>query len=240
MTSVSAALAAEQRPTPPPATSSALALGMVGALGEELLALLVSDNGYRAVHVGVTSALGTAATRFRPWQIGVGVPIVDRAFVCLTDPQTTTPKASPIARFGPQQVLEAAQLARDAGARELILVSPLAALLQMGEATRVLTSEQEVALIGLGFERLLIVRPTAADTQRVPGWLRRLAQTMGRTLADIMLPDYTRALSAATAARAIWTAAQEMGPGVTVLGAKELAAIVERRLPGRRRKRRIL
>lgn len=210
---------------------TALALGLVGRLGEELLAALMAAPEYRAVFVGVTQMLGSAAPKFRPWLIGRGVVVAQDAFVGITGEETFVPQASPVRRYGEDEVLDAARTARDAGATTLVLVAPLPALLQMGEATRTLASVDEVALVAMGFERLLLVRPTAAeDSRRLPVPLA-LVRAAGRALADLMLPSYTRALSARTAAAAIIEAVRAAGPGVTVLGAKELAAIVQARMP---------
>jgi len=210
---------------------SALALGLVGGLGEELLAALMSAGEYRAVHVGVTQMIGSATPRFRPWLVGNGVLVVDEAFIGVTGEETFVPQASPIRRVGETEVLEAARIARDAGATTLVLVAPLPALLQMGEATRTLSSLDEVALVAMGFTRIVFIRPTAADdTRRLP-MILGLVRTVGRTLADLMLPAYTKALSARAAAQAILEAVRGAGPGVTVLGAKELAAIVQAKMP---------
>jgi hypothetical protein len=211
---------------------SALALGLVGGLGEELLASLMSAPEYRAVFVGVTSMIGSASPKFRPWLVGRGTPVVDDAFVGVTGEETFVPSASPIRRFGEADVLEAARAARDAGATTLVLVTPLPALLQMGEATRTLASVDDVALVEMGFDRLLIVRPTAADDlRRAPNAFVSVVRAAGRALADLMLPSYARALSARTAAQAIVEAVRQAKPGVSVLGAKELAAIVEAKMP---------
>jgi hypothetical protein len=101
----------------------------------------------------------------------------------------------------------------------------------MGEATRTLASVDEVALVAMGFERLIIIRPTAADDTRELPMALALVRTVGRTLVDLMLPSYTKALSARTAAQAILEAVRAAKPGVTVIGAKELAAIVQARMP---------
>jgi hypothetical protein len=220
-------------------TRSALALGLVGSLGEELLALLVGAGEYRAVHVGVTQMIGTAASRFRPWLVGYGTPVVDDAFIGISGEETFVPKASPIRRYGEADLLDAAGVARNAGATTLAVIAPLPALLQMGEATRLLSSVDEVALVEMGFERLIFVRPTADDDpRRPPNLALSLLRSAGRALADIMLPSYTRALSARAAARAILEAVRSARPGGTVLGAKELTAIVQARLPGLAKKRR--
>lgn len=211
---------------------SALALGLVGGLGEELLAALMSAPEYRAVHVGVTQAIGSATPKFRPWLVGHGTPLVDDAYVGVTGDETFVPQASPVRRYGESEVLEAARTARDAGATTLVLVAPLPALLQMGEATRTLSSVDEVALVGMGFNRLVFVRPTAADDlRRAPNVMVTLIRAAGRAMADLMLPSYARVLSARTAALAIVQLVRAARPGVTVAGAKELTAIVQAKMP---------
>lgn len=228
---LAAALSADREAPARAPQRSALALGLVGGLGEELLAALMAAPEYRAVHVGVTQAIGSAAPKFRPWLVGQGVVLADDAFVGVSGDETFTAPASPIRRYGEHELLDAARTAREAGATTLVLVAPLPALLQMGEATRTLASVDEVAMVAMGFARLILVRPTAADdTRRLPMPLA-LVRTVGRTLADIMLPAYTKALSAHTAAVAIVEAVRAARPGVTVVGAKELVAIVQAKMP---------
>jgi len=216
---------------------SALALGLVGGLGEEVLAALMSTDEYRVVHVAVTHMIGSAMPKFHPWLVGRGAVVADDAFIGITGDETFVPQASPIRRYGEHDVLDAARTARDAGATTLVLVAPLPALLQMGEATRTLASVDEVALVGMGFERLVIIRPASAgDMRRLPDVIARLVRARlvraaGNALADLMLPSYTKALSASTAARAILQAVRGARPGVTVLGAKELTAIVQAKMP---------
>jgi len=211
---------------------SALALGLVGGLGEEVLAALMSTDEYRVVHVAVTHMIGSAMPKFHPWLVGRGVVVADDAFIGITGDETFVPQASPIRRYGEHDVLDAARTAREAGATTLVLVAPLPALLQMGEATRTLASVDEVALVGMGFERLVIIRPASAgDMRRLPDVIARLVRAAGNALADLMLPSYTKALSASTAARAILQAVHGVRPGVTVLGAKELTAIVQAKMP---------
>lgn len=209
-----------------------LALGCAGSLGEELLSLLLASSDYRQVVVGVTQPMGSATARFAPWCIGSGLPVVDEAWIALSDATVAAP-ASPIRRYGAQEVLDAARLARSCGARKLVVVSPLAALLQMGAGASTLASSDEVALVELGFEQLVVVRPVAADVADAGGRLpARLVRAAARALADIMLPAYARVLSSKSAARAILEAVRAAPPrGTTVVGARDLLRIVQDRLP---------
>lgn len=211
---------------------AALALGMVGALGEELLAGLVGDERYATVHVAVDRAIGSATARFRPWVPGDGVVVADDAYVCITGPETIVPKATPMRRISAEGVLDAARLARNCGASRLVLVAPLPALLQMNAAAHTLASASEVELTELGFETLLVIRPTADASAPASGWFPGLVRTFTRMVLEIMLPQRVQALRARTAALAILEAARRAGPGIQVLGAAELMSIVEKTMPG--------
>jgi hypothetical protein len=213
-------------------TRSALALGFAGALGEELLSLLLGSGEYRQVHVGVTQPIGSATARFAPWVVGHGTPLVDDAWICLTGPETFVPRATPIRRFGEDELLAAAQIARDAGARRLAVIAPLAALLQMGTGASHIGSQAELDLAAMGFERLVIVRPTAADAHDRKGPLfARLVRMMGRAVGEIMLPRFAQQLSPRNAALAIMEGVRTAPDGVRVLGGRDLLALIEARLP---------
>jgi hypothetical protein len=216
-------------PRPP---RTALALGMVGALGEELLAGLVGGSRYATVHVAVGQWIGSAAARFKPWIPGQGVVVADDAYICITGPETFVPSASPMQRVAAEDVARAARTARDCGATRLVLVSPLPALLQLNAASHTLSSAAEVEIAEMGFETLLVIRPTADAAQPAGGWLPGLVRTFTRMVLEIMLPQRLQALRARTAATAILHAVERAGPGIHVLGAAELAGIVEETMPG--------
>jgi hypothetical protein len=210
----------------------ALALGMAGALGEELLAALVAAPGYRLVHVALKQAIASATAKYRPWLIGSSVISVDDAYVSVTSSETFVPRTSPVACFDAGHLIDAAQIARDAGARRLVVVSPLSALLQMNAASHTVSSEQELALVQMKFETLVIVRPTQTDIADAAGpWIGRTARALGRMALDIMLPAHVQALRPRTAALAILTAVERLPAGMHVIAARELLAVVEETMP---------
>lgn len=233
------ATAATARPTARDDESrAALALGMAGSLGEELLAALVASPDYRLVHVGLKRMIASATAKYRPWLIGSAVIAADDAYICLTGPDTFVPSASPVAAFDPAHLVDAARIAHDAGARRLAVISPLSALLQMNAASHTISSEQELALVQMKFETLVIVRPTQAEIAEAGGpWLGRAVHAASRMVLDIMLPAQVQALRPRTAALAILTAVGRLPAGVHVIGARELLAIVEETMPGSAPKR---
>jgi len=232
MSLMEAARAASAPAAPAPGPQRvALALGLVGSLGEELLAALVGTDNYRLVQVAVKSPIASATSKFRPWVIGSSVITADDAFVCVADDTQRSPH-SPIQPFDSDKLLEAARIARAAGARRLVVVAPLSALLQMNAATHAVSNEQELALVEMHFATLLIVRPTREADAPAGSWLQRNVESLGRAVLDIMLPAQVQPLRPKTAALAILTAAARTPPGVHVIGARELVIIVAESMPG--------
>lgn len=205
---------------------------MVGSLGEELLAGLVGGGRYATVHVGVDQPIGSSAARFRPWVVGDGVVLADDAYICITGDETFVPKGTPMQRVATGNVVAAARTARDCGASRLVLVSPLSALLQLNAASHTLSSASEVEISEMGFQTLLVIRPTADAASAPGGWFPGVVRTFTRMVLEIMLPQRVQALRARTAASAILEALHRATPGIHVLGAQELASIVEETMPG--------
>jgi len=210
----------------------ALSLGGVGALGEELLAALVASPRYRLVYVALKQAIGSASAKYRPWVPGSTVIVADDAYLCVTDADSFVPKASPVRTFSAEQLVDAARIARDAGVRRLVVVSPLSALLQLNAASHAISSEQELALVDMRFETLVIVHPTRGDSAAASGaWVGRVVHAMARSVMEIMLPSQVQALHPRTAALAILAAVERLPPGVHVIGARELLAAIEQSMP---------
>lgn len=234
MTNPDAALEAPPSHLAPPtaAPGVALALGMAGALGEELLAALVASPRYRLVLVALKRPVASGTARYRPWLIGSSVIAADDAYLCLTGPDSLIPRTSPVQAFDAAHLIDAARIAQDAGVRRLIVISPLSALLQMNAASHTVSSEHELELVQMKFETLVVVRPTETELAESSGpWVGRTVRSLGRMVLEIMLPAQVQALQPRTAARAILTAVERQPAGVHVIGARELLAVVEETLP---------
>jgi len=209
-----------------------LALGLAGALGDELLAALVAATDVRLVHVGLKQPIASGTAKYRPWVVDSSTIAADDAFVCLSGPDTFVSRASPVQRYDAQTLLDAARIVQAAGVSRMVVVSPLSALLQMNAASHTLSTEQEFELVQMKFETLVIVRPTAAETAEAAGpWLARTVRSLGKMVLEIMLPVHVQALRPRTAALAILAAVAPLHGGVHVIGARELLAIVEATMP---------
>ncbi len=232
--------AAASSPPPAPAPApNAILLGAVGSLGEALMARLLASSAYSKVYVGVERAMPSTSSRFAALPVPEGAaspapwPLAADCFLCETPPETPLKPGAPIRAFAAGQLLDLARQAKAAGVKRFVLVAPLAAALQLSGAVRTLSQTDEIELVGLGFESLVIVRPSAEEGDGpAGGWFRALVRSAGRAVLHIMLPPQVQPLRASTAASAILEAVRQAGPGISILGAKDLAARAEAISPG--------
>lgn len=200
----------------------ALVLGANAALGQQMLALLVDDARYAWVHVGIRQSLGLATPKYRPWVIGRSTIVADDAFVFLSDlREPVTP--SPVARFGMDDLLRAAALARDAGVRRLLVIAAIGALHQAADPWQRLANEP--ALTTMGFETMVLVRAGSGGDTTERGGLKQRAGALGRAVSAIMRPATLQAVRPAIEAAALLDLFFRCGAGVHVLGARELCGL---------------
>jgi uncharacterized protein YbjT (DUF2867 family) len=123
-------------------------------------------------------------------------------------------------------VLAFARASQQAGVRCLVVVSALGASPRSGNFYSRTKGEAEQALRGLGFDALLIARPSLLAGDRAAlGQPARRAETWGLALFQTLgplVPLRWRPVHAATLARALWRAALRPAPGVTVLDSATL------------------
>jgi len=180
-------------------TRVALALGMNGALGEELLAQLVADPRYSWVHVGLRHSIGPATPKYRPWVIGQSTILADDAYLCLSDDPTPA-VPSPIARFRATDALRAIDIARAAGARRLMIIATEA------------SAPDERNLDATEFGTLVLVRLAvpSADTDR--GWVGRALDAIGRVAQTSS--NGSPIPTSRTTATSLLAAFDRLGPGL--------------------------
>lgn len=154
------------------------------------------------------------------------LPAPGRLFIALG---TTMAQAGSQAAFRAvdfEAVLAVARAARQAGATHCALVSALGADPRAKVFYNRVKGEAEAALIALGFERLVIARPSLLDGERErlaqparPGeaWSLRLT----RPIAGL-IPARWRPISADRVARALVFALDQPGPAVQVLESSDL------------------
>lgn len=154
------------------------------------------------------------------------LPAPGRVFIALG---TTMAQAGSQAAFRAADfdaVLTVARAAHDAGATHCGLVSALGANARSAVFYNRVKGEAEDALIGLGFERLVIARPSLLDGDRerldqphrtAEAWTLRLM----RPLASL-IPQTWRPISPQRVAHALRVALDTPGPAVRIVGSSEM------------------
>ncbi|MFN3304045.1 MAG: hypothetical protein ACK44A_10015 [Roseateles sp.] len=124
-------------------------------------------------------------------------------------------------------VVTVARAARAAGATHCALVSALGADARSGLFYNRVKGEAEAALAALGFERLVIARPSLLDGER-PAQPHRTGEAwalrLSRPLAPL-IPARWRPITADRVARALRLALDQPGPAVQVLESAQLQTL---------------
>jgi uncharacterized protein YbjT (DUF2867 family) len=190
--------------------------------GQPVLALLRRPTG------GLPASAGLQTARVDYTRRGsfAALPAPTRVFIALgtTMAQAGSREAFRAADF--DAIVAVARAAREAGATHCGLVSALGASARSAVFYNQVKGEAEDALVALGFERLVIARPSLLDGERetldqprrsAEAWMLKLA----RPLAGL-IPAMWRPISPQRIARAMRVALDTPGPAVRVIESGEL------------------
>jgi uncharacterized protein YbjT (DUF2867 family) len=212
---------------------SVLLAGASGLVGRELLALLLQDKRNAAVHLLLRRAL-PGLPRDRRLVVHAGVdfaalpelPALDDACIALG---TTIKLAGSQAAFRAvdfDAVVNTARAAKAAGARRIAVVSALGADAKSAVFYNRVKGEMQQAVAALGFETVLFAQPSLLLGDRAAlgqparsgeAWAARL---LGPVLG--LVPASVRPIEAATVARAMVRALDELPPGLHFLPSARL------------------
>jgi len=215
---------------------SAIIAGATGLVGSALVEALLVDGTVGTVHVLVRAERPDWRKRRGLMQHVVdyragltGLPAVDDAFCCLG----TTIKAA-----GSQEAFRAvdydaalafARAARAAGATRMGLVSALGANPQSGVFYNRVKGEVERAIAALGFESMIIARPSLLLGDRTAlGQPTRRGERIAAALATPLgwlMPRSVRPIEAAVVARALMRSVQRGEPGLFALSSGVLQTL---------------
>jgi uncharacterized protein YbjT (DUF2867 family) len=211
--------------THPTSTRIALVAGATGLVGEAVLKLLLADSHYCAVHV-----VGRRAPDVQHPKLVVHIsasltnwacPEVDDVFIALG---TTIKVAGSKAAFKAidfEAVAAIASAAKAAGATRLAVVSAMGANAQSGVFYNQVKGEMEAAVSQLGFETLVIARPSLlAGDRDALGQPERVAEKVSLAAFKLfkpLIPNNYRSISAGKVAQAMVSTLQTAGAGKQVL-----------------------
>ena len=223
------------RTAQPEGHRTALLAGATGLVGRELLALLLADDAYAAVHcVGRRAAPQTHA-KLTAHKVdiaapdalqGLALPPITDVFIALG---TTIKVAGSQAAFRAvdfDAVVAVAQAGRSSDAINLGVVSAMGASTRSGIFYNRIKGEMEAAVSALGYTCTVIARPSLIDGDRA------LLQQAGRTGEGLALvamrwlapltPANYRVIGASRIARALLSSVKAARPGVQVLASGAL------------------
>lgn len=195
----------------PAAGRRVLLAGATGLVGGELLRGLLADDTVAGVHVLARRAVGVAHPKLGVQVVDFGalpsLPPLDEAYLALG---TTIKVAGSQAAFRAVDFdanLAVARAALAAGARRLGLVSAMGADKQSRVFYNRVKGELEEAVEALGFEALVIARPSLLLGDREAlGQPARAGEHLGSLLAGVLrplIPARYRPIRAADVARAL-------------------------------------
>jgi uncharacterized protein YbjT (DUF2867 family) len=224
---VTDALAGAQRPLPNPAVKAAgktmLVAGASGRLGERILARALASPGYDRVYVIASDPMPSTEIKLTALTTAAWTSHIDHVIAVLgvenpgelSAARRRTEVFSPLAA---DQVLLLARHAKAMGVSRFMLVTPVDVLMQPAALRAQLGNLMEAELHRMGFESLLLVRPSDSELrQRQAGLAKRLMRLIVDLASGLLVgPRYTP-LSVEHTARAAVRALQESGHGLTVL-----------------------
>ena len=207
---------------------TALLAGATGLVGRALLCLLAASPQYRRVHVLLRRAAPDikAGPKLKVHYVDfarlpAAFPTVDDVFVTLG---TTIKVAGSEAAFRQVDfafVVNTARAARAAGATRLAVVSALGAAANSRVFYNRVKGEMEAAIAQLGYESVVIARPSLLLGDRAAlGQPRRSREMWAARLLGPMsgiVPKAVRPIQARAVASALLTATLTATPGVRVL-----------------------
>jgi uncharacterized protein YbjT (DUF2867 family) len=219
---------------PSPAHTVLLA-GASGLIGRALLAQLAADTDVQQVHAlgrragSVPSTGPHIATLVVDYAALPALPRADEAYCALGTTIGQAGSQAAFRRVDVDAVVHFARAAQAAGVRGLAVVSALGADARSPVFYNRIKGEMETALGALGFERLVIARPSLLIGDRAAlGQPQRLGERLAiaatRPIAGLM-PARWRPIQAAAVAQAMVHALRLAGTGVRVLESAELHAL---------------
>ena len=191
---------------------SVLIAGASGLVGRQILEGLLADDSVAAVHSLGRRELDLEHPKLTQHRVDFSkawpaLPSVGEAFVALGTTIKVAGSQEAFRAVDFDAVVAVAKAARAAGAKRLGVVSAMGASKRSGIFYNRVKGEMEEALSAVGFETLVIARPSflAGDREALGQPLRggeKLALNVSRLLAPL-IPDNLKSIDAKSVARAL-------------------------------------
>lgn len=230
---VTDAIAAIERPVRNVVTQrEALLIGNIGDLGEKLLNHLLSSSEYSHVRVAARSPLRSAHAKLIVEPIGDGKPdtwrwpdTVQDVLCCISGKENWHKRDQAYVPVRAEDVTAIARAAQRAGVARFLLVSPMAAWLQLSAVEAAAFGEVELALQRESLPSTVVLRPSRDDDNQPGGTLLdRFAAGWLSILKSYLTPQSFQHLRSDLIAKAAVHFLTRAEPGFRVIGARDIHA----------------
>jgi uncharacterized protein YbjT (DUF2867 family) len=199
-------------------------------VGREILKGLLADSSVAAVHSLGRKPVAAANPRLTTHTVDFAslpaLPAVDEVYIALGTTIRVAGSQQAFRAVDFDAVVALAQAARAAGATRLGVVSAMGASARSRVFYNRVKGEMEDALAGLGFQTLVIARPSfLAGDRGALGQPARTGESFALTLAGVLkplIPRNLRAIHAADVAMALLRRVTAGRPGVQVILSGEM------------------
>lgn len=222
--SVADALAgARYQPPVADAAKTVLLAGAAGRLGERILVRLLGTAEYRQVHVMAEDTLPSTEPKLAPLTVSQWSHPVDHVIAVVSEDavveqQGLRKRTEIYSSLPPSAILPLARQAANLGVRRFVLVTPTDVLFQPAAVYAQLANLMEVELHRIGFESLLLVRPSGNEVRRRHGNMgERLFHMLLNVAAGLMVGARHAPLSLDRTARAVVQAMLDAKPGTSII-----------------------
>ncbi len=204
--------------------------GATGLVGQEILATLLADESYSAVHCVGRRALAQQHPKLTSHVVDLaalqGLPQIDDCFIALGTTIKVAGSQEAFRAIDLQAVEAVALAAKASGATKLGVVSAMGANSHSSVFYNRIKGEMELSLARMGFKSLVIARPSLIDGDRSAlGQAGRSGEGMGLLLARrlrALIPANYRAIAAGDIAHALIRQVKTGTPGVMTLMSGEM------------------
>ena len=218
---------------------SVLVAGATGLVGRQLLGQLLADR-----HTGMVHALVKRDVQDLPSSVRLlrhridltqplTLPTAGVAYIALGTTIKAAGSQAAFANNDRDAAIAIARAARKAGVTHVAVVSALGADVNSAIFYNRVKGEMEAGLTALGFERLVIVRPSLlAGDRHAIGQPLRIGEKIALTLlapVDRLLPPKLRPVGADMVARAMRRVLREDGPAVQIVESAQIQIVGARR-----------
>jgi hypothetical protein len=204
--------------------------GATGALGNEVMRLLVGQQAYRDVHVLAREPIATGLRGVATHVVGPGAPdgwrplAADTAVVMFEPPRLFYERERALWTPDAGDLLPLSRWLRTGGVETLAIVMPHTQMRLPEALKRGLADVDEHAVAALGFERLLIVRSAQqSKVLRESNLLKRIANGM-LSVGKYMVPTSEQPVRAVKVAQFVAHALHAVPPGIHVAASETLWA----------------